>query len=150
MWPCRVICILALSACARQPEPETSPALTSHGAAALAVLQRGDSGNGPLIVVTTKPVPLLEQDLSVLAADSVWLWQSDNPYGGQRRFSVLPDSYYVLLDLREIGNSGDTAWTFTAMLERCPGWPCHEEYRIRVRRDSAGFVPDWVRLLTIE
>jgi len=143
-----VLALLAAGACAHHPEPVPPPAVTPQGAAALAVIPK-DSTRGLLVVVTERHVPLLEQDLSALA-DTVWLWKSDTLYGGERRLWVLPDSYYVLLDLREIGGSGDTAHIFNAIVELCPGWPCHSDYRIRVRRDSTGFVPDWVRVLSIE
>jgi hypothetical protein len=102
-----------------------------------------------VVVVTERRVPLLDQDLSVLA-DTVWLWESDTLYGGEQRLSVLPDSYYVLLDLREIGNLGGTSETFQAILERCPGWPCHSDYIIRVRGDSGRFVADRVDAISIE
>jgi hypothetical protein len=144
-----VLVILAAAACAHRPEPAPSPTVTPLGAAALAVLRQGGLAKGPVVVVTAHNIPLLEQDLVALA-DTVWLWTSDSAYGGERRFEVLPDSYYNLLDLREIGNSGDTAQTFKAMLETCAGWPCHSKYRIRVRRNGTGFVPDSVQMVSVE
>jgi hypothetical protein len=143
-----VLVILAAAACAHHPEPAPSPTVTPHGAAALAVLRRGDLAEGPVVVVTRENIPHLRQDLTALA-DTVWLWTSVSEYGGKRRFEALPDSYYNLLDLREL-ESSDNAWTCKAMRESCAGWPCHAEYRIRVRRDGAGFVPDSVRMVSVE
>ena len=130
-------------------EPAIPPAVTPQGAAALALLRRGGLVNGPLVVVTERHVPSLAQDLLSLA-DTVWLWKSDSVYGGQQRFSALPDSYYVVLDLREVTDSSNATQTFRAMVEQCAGWPCHSEYRIRVRRHDAGFVAEWVQGVSVE
>jgi hypothetical protein len=115
------------------------PSGNSARAAALAVLREADLTQRRVVVVTGRRVPHLALDLSVLA-DTVWIWESDSLYGGEQRLAVLPDSDYVLLDLREVGNLGAATQTFSAILESCPGWPCHQEYRVRVREDSTGFV----------
>ena len=144
-----VLVILAASACAHHPEPAPAPTVTPHGAAALAILRQEGLAKGPVVVVTAQNIPLLKQDLAGLA-DTVWLWTSDSVYGGERRFETLPDSSYNLLDLRELGSWSDTARTFRVMVERCAGWPCHSEYRIRVRRNGGGFVPDSVQMLSVD
>ena len=145
-----VLLLVLASACVHQQEAASyTPALTPQGAAALAVLSGVDLTRGPVVVVTGRRIPHLYQDVSVLA-DTVWLWESDTLYGGERRLTVLPDSYYVLLDLREVGNLGGPSQTFQALVKSCSGFPCHSDYRVHVRGDGSRFVADTVYATAIE